>query len=249
MKAGNTVRRKITLKILLLLIPVLFLVSACKPGRNTELAERVYEMEGGPLVEGEEPEAIKEIKKELNHWEDELNDAITAARNTGRFYRTLGLKYLDYKMYGPAKDSFSRALEFSPENGRLYYYRGVALSRLAMTRQDPVVRQDEMVRAEQDYLRAIQVEPDFMSPYYSLAVLYIYELSRPFEAGPYLEKYVSVERSDGKGHMLYAQLLENMGQLEDAIDHYNKVLILPGTEEQKEQARIYLQRIKEEKWQ
>ncbi len=236
-------------QIALLLLTVMTLLLSCQPGRNTELAERVYEMEGGTLSAGEEPEEIREIRKELNRWEDELNDAITAGRNTGRFYRTLGLKFLDYKMYGPARDSFSRSLEFSPENGRLYYYRGVAQSRLALTTQSPEQKQDEMEMVEQDYLRAIQVEPRFMSPYFSLAILYIYELNRPFEAQPYLEEYLSVERSDSKAHLLYGQLLEDMGSLEEALDHYNKVLTLPGSEEQKQQTREYIQRIKEEKWQ
>ena len=233
----------------LFLIALVFLLAACQPGRNTELAERVYELEGGSAAEGQEPEEIREIRKDLNHWEDELNDAITAGRNTGRYYRTLGLKFLDYKMYGPARDSFSRALEFSPENGRLYYYRGVALSRMALTRQDPLLMQQEMTMVEQDYLRAIQVEPRFMSPYFSLAILYIYELNRPFEAQPYLEEYLSVERSDAKAHMLYGQLLEDAGALEEALDHYEKVLSLSGTEELKDKAREYIQRIKEEKWQ
>ncbi len=231
------------------LLMLTLVLASCQPGRNNELAERVYELEGGTVAEGEEPEEIREIRKDLNRWEKELNDAITAGRNTGRYYKTLGLKFLDYKMYGPARESFSKSLEFSPESGRLYYYRGVSLSRLALTRQDPELRQKEMNLVEQDYLRAIQVEPRFMPPYYSLSILYIYELGRPFEAQPYLEEYLSVERSDGKAHLLYGQLLEDMNSLEKALDHYNKVLTLPGTEEQKEQARLYIQRIKEEKWQ
>ena len=191
-----------TAQITILLATLLVLLLSCQAGRNTELAERVNEMEGGSGSAEEEPEEIREIRKELNRWEDELNDAITAGRNTGRFYKTLGLKFLDYKMYGPARDSFNRSLEFSPENGRLYYYRGVAQSRLALTTQNPVQKLDEMRMVEQDYLRAIQVEPRFMSPYFSLAILYIYELNRPFEAQPYLEEYLSVERSDSKAHLL-----------------------------------------------
>ena len=238
------------LTLILLLSAILLVMPGCKAGRNTELAERVYELENGSGGgDGEEPAEIREIRKELNRWEDELNDAITAGRNTGRFYKSLGLKFLDYKMYGPARDSFSRSLEFSPESGRLYYYRAVALSRLALTRQNPADRMKEMTLVEQDYLRAIAMEADFSPPYLSLGILYIYELNRPFEAAPYLEKYVSVERSDSKGQLLYAQLLEEMGQLEKAVDHYNRVLDLPSTEEEKDQAREYIQRIKEEKWQ
>ncbi len=237
------------MKRLFMFSAILVLTAACRPGRNTELAERVYELETGNPSSAAEPEEIRSIRKDLNRWEEELNDAITAGRNTGRYYKTLGLKFLDYKMYGPARDSFSRALELSPESGRLYYYRGLSLSRLALTRQEPDERMEEMLLVEKDYLRSIAVEPKFATPYYSIAILYIYELKRPFEAAPHLEKYVSIERSDSRGHLLYAQLLEDMGQLEKALDHYNKVLSLSQREDEKEQAREYIQRIKEEKWQ
>ena len=250
MAGYKSVLTYITAKLFFMFLAVLLFSTACRADRNTELAERVYELETGNSAElAPEPEEIRAIKKELNRWEDELNDAITAGRNTGRYYKTLGLKFLDYKMYGPARESFSRALEFSPESGRLYYYRGVALSRLALTRQDPAIRQEELTLVEKDYLRSISVEPKFATPYYSIAVLYIYELNRAFEAAPYLEKYLSIERSDSKGHLLYAQLLEDMGQLEKALDHYNKVLTLSGSQEEKDRAREYIQRIKEEKWQ
>jgi len=233
----------------LLLILLMTVLAGCRPGRNRDLAEEVYQLEPGADQDAPEvPEKIREIQKDINHWEDELNDALTAAKNTGRFYRVLGMKYMEYDMFGPARDSFSRSLEFTPENARLYYYRGIAVSRVAMTRQDEGTRQQEMEMAEADYIRAIQVEPIFMPPYYSLAVLYIYELNRPFEADLYLEKYVSVERSEPRGHLLYGQLLEQMGRLEEALDHYNKVLSLSASDEEKEQVKEYIRRIKEDKW-
>jgi len=223
---------------------VLMLLS-CQRNRNTELAERVYDLEqigSSP----EEPEKIKEIRKEINRWEKELNDAITAGKNIGRYYRTLGLKFLDYKMFAPARDSFSKALEITPENARLYYYRAVSISRLAISRDNAEEGQEELLLAEKDYLRAVSLEPKFMPPYYSLAILYIYELARPFEAEPYLDKYLSVERSDGRALLLYGQLLEQMGQAEKAMDQYTKLLALSGYTEEKQQAETYLQRIREE---
>lgn len=226
-----------------LFILSLIMLFSCKPGRNTELAERVYELES--LGDGEEPAEIKEIRKDINRWEKELNDAITAGKNTGRYYRVLGLKFMDYKMFGPARDSFSRAIEITPENGRLFYYRGVAISRLAVSRDNEDAKIKELLEAERDYKKAIQLEPRFMSPYYSLAILLIYELSRPFEALDPLEKYLEVERSDGRALLLYGQLLEQMDQAEAAMDQYIKLMGLSGYDAEKDQAEVYLKRIKE----
>ena len=234
---------KKTFTFICLVLTVLSL-TACRPGRNKELAERVYELEAAGNPE-EEPEKIREIKKEINRWEDELNDAIDAARHTGRYYKTLGLKYMDYKMFGPAAESFSRALEITPENARVYYYRAVANGRLAVSRDDAQQSAEELLSVERDYKKAIDLEPRFMSPYYSLAVLYIYELERPFEAAPYLDKYLEVERSDGRALLLYGQLLEQMDRPEEAMDIYRRLLSLTDYKAEKEQAALYLERIRE----
>ena len=231
------------MRIVCLILAVLAL-TACRPGRNKELAERVYELENIGSAE-EEPEKIREIKKEINHWEKELNDAIDAARHTGRFYRTLGLKYMDYKMFGPAAMSFSRAIEITPENGRLYYYRAVANGRLAVSRDDAELRAEGLASVEEDYKRAVSLDARFMPPYYSLAILYIYELERPFEAAPYLEKYLEVERSDGRALLLYGQLLEQMNRPEEAVDLYRRLLSLTDYAAEQKQAELYLERIRE----
>lgn len=218
--------------------------TACRPGRNRDLAERVYELEKVGSGE-EEPEKIREIKKEIDRWEKELNDAIDAARHTGRFYKTLGLKYMDYKMFGPAGQSFSRAIEITPENARLYYYRAVANGRLAVSRDDAQQKAEELASVEEDYRRAISLEARFMPPYYSLAVLYIYELERPFEAEPYLEAYLDVERSDGRALLLHGQLLEQMNRPEDAMDVYRRLLSLTDYKAEQAQASLYMERIRE----
>jgi len=236
--------KKIPLHITLTAVCALMFLS-CHGDRNADLAERVYDLEQIGSSD-EEPDKIKEIKKEINHWEKQLNDAITASKNTGRYYRVLGLKFLDYKMFAPARDSFSRALEITPENARLYYYRAVSISRLAISRDNPEETQKELLLSEKDYKRAISLDPKFMSPYYSLAILYIYELARPFEAEPYLKKYLDVERSDGRALLLYGQLLEQMGQPEKAVDQYTKLIALSGYTEEKKQAETYLKRIREE---
>ncbi len=224
-------------------LSLLAILSSCKPMRNNELAERVYDIE--QLGEGEEPAKIKEIRKDINRWEDELNDAITAGKNTARYYRVLGLKFMDYEMYGPAVESFTRALEVTSGDSRMFYYRGVAVSRLAITRNDPEQRAGELEQAEGDYLRAISLDARYTAPYYSLAILYIYELNRAFEAEPYLEQYLKIERSDGRALLLYGQLLEQMGMSEKAMEQYNRLLTISGFSSEKEQARQYLDRIRE----
>ena len=236
---------KMRIVLIFLLIPFVFLLFSCRPRRNNELAQRVYELEQIGSTEAE-PDDIKEIRKDINHWEKELNDAISAGKNTGRYYRVLGLKFLDYKMFAPGRDSFSRAIEITPENGRLYYYRAVSLSKLAVSRDDEDEKAGELAAAEKDYLKAIALDPRFMPPYYSLGILYIYELSRPFEAGPYLNKYLDIERSDGRALLLYGQLLEQMEQPEKAMDQYTKLMSLSGYTAEKEQASLYLNRIREE---
>lgn len=219
-------------------------LSSCKAKRNDDLAKRVYEME--QIGTSEEPEEIKKIRKDINRWEDELNDAITAGKNTARYYRTLGLKFMDYEMFAPARDSFSRGLEITSSDARMYYYRAIAVSKLAVSRDSAEQTLEEIKQAEEDYIRAISLEPRYMPPYYSIAILYIYELERPFEAESYLQQYLKIERSDGRALLLYGQLLEQMGMSEKAMDQYNTLLSVSGFNAEKEQARLYLERVRED---
>ncbi len=230
-----------------LLLAVLVLFFSCHRNRNEDLARRLYELEDNdPGNSEKEPEKIRAIKKELDHWEKELNKAITAGRNTGRFYKALGLKYMDYKMFGPGVESFSKALEISPENARVLYYRGVSLGRLAMTMENPLKKEETLKQVEQDYKQAIRLEPRYMPPYLSLSILYIYEFLDYPAAKPFLETYLKVERSNGKALLLYGQLLEELNAPEKAMDQYTKLLALKGYESEKAQAEIYLERVKKE---
>jgi tetratricopeptide (TPR) repeat protein len=230
--------------LVIMVLTASFALSSCKPMRNDDLAKRVYEME--QTGSAEEPEKIKEIRKDINRWEDELNDAITAGKNTARYYRTLGLKFMDYDMFGPARDSFSRGLEITSSDARMYYYRAVAVSKLAVSRDSAEQTLEEIIQAEEDYKRAISLEPRYMPPYYSIAILYIYELESPFEAESYLQQYLKIERSDGRALLLYGQLLEQMGMSEKAMDQYNTLLSISGFNAEKEQARLYLERVRED---
>ncbi len=223
------------------------LVFSCHGNRNEALAKRVYELEEGGRKNPEEvPEKIQAIKKDLNHWEKELNKAISAGRNTQRFYKALGLKYMDYKMFGPAVECFSKALEISPGNARLFYYRAVSMGRLAIAMDEPANREAKLRQVERDYKEAISLDARYMPPYFGLAILQIYEFQDYAEAKPYLESYLKVERSDGKAMLLYGQLLEEMKSPEKAMDQYTKLLSLKGHESEKAQARIYLERIRKE---
>ena len=72
------------------------------------------------------PGNIEEIKKGIEKYDSEAQELVEKNAKIGIWYKILGTRYLDRKMYGKALESFQSALEFYPENPNLYYYVGVS---------------------------------------------------------------------------------------------------------------------------
>ncbi len=221
--------------LIVFLIPFLL---GCKEGdRNRELAQRVNDTLNFP---GGQTQDVVETQRRIDKLEDELNQIILGVGDLEVLYATLGVKYLDLTMYGPAEEAFSKAIGIDPRNYNLYYGRALARGNLAKTRSREEKRNADLLAAEADYLRVIELNRAYPLPYYGLAILYIYEFDRPFEAEPLLSYYVEKEPGDGRALLLYAQLLRQMGRNNRAAEQYSRILALEGYEEEKAQARAQL---------
>ena len=71
------------------------------------------------------PTTIEEYKDAIEKYEKRVADIQLAQQQIGIWYKILGTKYLENKMYGEALKSFQTALEYYPDNQNLYYWVGV----------------------------------------------------------------------------------------------------------------------------
>ena len=101
------------------LFGIIVLLSSC--GVSNKRIIRLQKMEervGNPTT-------IEELTDAIAKYDERIADLQLSEQQVGIWYKILGTRYLDNKMYGKALESFQTALKYYPDNQNLYYYVGV----------------------------------------------------------------------------------------------------------------------------
>ncbi len=193
------------------------LISSCSESRNREsLAGRM----------AEDDERISELKADIRAVDKQVEKTIEAVRDKGTYWRLLGLKYMDYKMWGEALSAFDEATAIYPESAALLYNRALTAAQMALASDTPELKSAYIARAETGYRRAISVDPRYTSSLYALSVLLVFELDRPLEALPLLQDFLKIERSNINGRFLLARVYLEAGMKSEALNLYEEIMDL-----------------------
>lgn len=216
----------------LLLLVVLILPSCEEAANRGELAERIAATEG----DGSTDARVAELRADIRSVQNEAEKVIQSVRDEGTFWRLLGLKYMDMQMWGEALEAFEEASEIYPAYPAILYYRGLSAANLALSADRPSERSALLARAEASYRRSIETDTRYTNPYYALAILLVFELDRPLEAGPILDEYLRIERSDTRARFLRARVYLEAGRPELAIRLYDEIIDISTDKEEKNRA-------------
>ena len=212
-----TVATFLSRALLIAVLAILPLISSCGESRNREsLAERM----------AEDDERISELKAKIRGVDKQVEKTIEAVKDKGTYWRLLGLKYMDYKMWGEALAAFDEATEIYPENAPLLYNRALTAAQMALSSDTPELKASYFARAETGYRRAITVDPLYTPSLYALSVLLVFELDRPLEAAPLLQDYLKIERSNINGRFLLARVYLEAGMKSEALNLYEEIMDL-----------------------
>lgn len=212
-----------------------------------ERIKRLQELEEGvsrPTTEAELQEAIKKYQRRVD-------DIMIAEGRVGIWYKILGSRYMEQKMYKKALKCFQSALDYYPENQNLFYQVGLAASLVAKNTLDfdgmnnNTGQQHYYSLAVSSYKRAIEIDPKYSKAIYSLSVLYVFELGIPKEAISILESVVEREKKPLKHMFLLARAYYLIGENEKAISMYQNIISLTGSKAQKEEAQSNIKFIEE----
>ncbi|MBB6481969.1 tetratricopeptide repeat protein [Spirochaeta isovalerica] len=225
MMKGRKVKRTMTGSLMLLLTLILIMFSSCNQ-TDTDLLQRMAAMENGAdpetVLEGDENYA--KLKKDIAVFRKILDEKVDAAEKLGTYYKLIGLKYVDYGMYGLGLEAFQEALAIYPENPNVLYYAGLCSARLYKTEGSVVKSGQYLDQAVRYYEASLAVNNRFSSPMYGLAVLYVYELNMPELAIPLLEMYNTIQKSSIDGRFLLAAAHYAAGDEDEAVDLYNDII-------------------------
>nr|MBQ2234141.1 tetratricopeptide repeat protein [Treponema sp.] len=223
-------------KIVFFILTCLFLFSSC--GVSNKRIIRMQKMEEGVGS----PTTIEELKTAIEKYDARIADLQLSQSQVGIWYKILGTRYLDNKMYGEALKAFQSALQYYPDNQNLYYYVGICAGYMSHTALDYNAtgnmeqKYNYLKLAETAYLRAIEIEPRYSRALYALSVLYVYELDEPAKAIPYLEKVLDIEKKHTDAMFVLARAYYSTYEFDKAIEMYDKIISVTTSDKKKADA-------------
>lgn len=215
------------------------LFCGCSLNGKQILAKRIQNMQkssGNPVT-------IEEIKDAIRKYDAEAQELQQKNAKIGLWYKILGTRYIDRKMYGEALECFQRALEFYPENPNLYYYVGICAGYMSKASLDFNAtgsfekKKNYLKLAESAYLRAVDIDARFANALYGLGILYMYELDDAEKAVTYLERYLDIETRSIDGMFALAGAYYVNDEFDKSVALYDKIISISKSEKNKADAQ------------
>ncbi len=213
-------------KIATVLTTTLLLISFISCGKSNKSILRHQKMEEGVA----NPTTIEELEIAIEKYSERVADIQLANSQVGIWYKILGTRYLDTKMYGEALKCFQEALKYYPDNQNLYYYVGVCAGYMSHAALDfggsgsTEVKYNYLKLAEEAYKRAITIEDRYVRALYGLGVLYVFELDESDKAIPHLEKALSIDTKNIDAMFVLARAYYSTYEFDKAVQMYDKII-------------------------
>jgi tetratricopeptide (TPR) repeat protein len=213
------------------------LIAYGKGESRGELAARI-----AGLGRDESPGTIEELKAEIARYEKQIEAHVRDAARTGNYWKILARRLQDRGLHNEAIGALERAIYYAPEDPALHYFTGISAATAAKSSHDYPGRDNRererlFALAEEAYRRAIELDGRYLNPRYGIAVLYVFELGRPEEAVPHLEKYLEISRNDVDAMFVLARAYFMTGNYQLAADLYTRIIGLTKDEAKRLEAQ------------
>jgi tetratricopeptide (TPR) repeat protein len=212
------------------MIALLALLGSCAPEDPRLTSMR--NLEPQPPTE----DRVEELKRLIAEYEQIVSEAVQAAVRQADALKLLGQEYMRQQLYGPALDAFEEAIRIEPGNHVLHYLAGVAAGFIGKAQARPDVQQEYLRISERAYLEAIELEPGYLDARYGLSVLYVFELGEPVKALPHLERALEASDSHVPALFVLARAHVALGNIDDAIDAYDRIIRVASDDESRRRA-------------
>lgn len=218
--------RKLTMLYCAVFLAIVTFASCVSCGVSNKTIVRMQHLEENV----DHPTSIEELKEAIAKYQKRVADIQLAETQIGIWYKILGTRYLDNKMYGEAMKSFQSALEYYPNNQNLYYWVGICAGYMSHAALDfegtgsSTRKMNYLKLSEEAYKRAIEIEPRFASALYAIGVLYTFELDECEKAIPYLETLLTIEKRHLDGMFVLARAYYATYQFDKAVEMYDRII-------------------------
>ncbi|MDR1411958.1 MAG: tetratricopeptide repeat protein [Spirochaetaceae bacterium] len=194
-------------------------------GERNRLARRIAEL-GNP---GGPPETVEGLREAISLYEKQIEQHVKDAAQTGVYWKILATRLQDRGLHNEALKALEQAVYYSPQDPSLLYLTGISAARVAKGFLDfrggaAGSSESYYALAEDAYRKAIAVDDRYVKPMYALGVLYVFELGRPADAIPVMERYLDLTSNDVEGMALLAHAYALTSQYEFALNLYDRIL-------------------------
>jgi tetratricopeptide (TPR) repeat protein len=210
-----------------------------------ELARRIAELS----PRGGVPVTIEGLRAAIAIYDEAIEEHVRDAAQTGAYWKILAVRLTDRGMHQDALEALEMAIRYNGEDPTPFYLTGVSAAMVAKNslafpsgnsfsqESIPAERERYFAMAERAYLRAIELDAAYAKPRYGLGILYTFELERPAEAIPHLEKYLELMNRDVDAMFALARAYYMTGLYEKAIDLYDRVTVSTKDTNKQQEAR------------
>ena len=198
-----------------------------------ELAARIFNQGNGSS-----PNTIAELRRSISAYEKRIERHVKDAAKNSSYWKLLAVRLQDRGLHGEALEALEQALYYSPEDPFLHYYTGISAGIMAKSvhifpGRDNTERYRYYDLAEEAFLRAISLDSRYLRPRYSLGVLYVFDLDRPEDAVPHLERCLEISRNDIDTMFVLARAFFMLKRYQSALDIYDRILTLTKDEQKR----------------
>lgn len=238
-------KKAVTVIMCLLLVTML---TGCKSSGKDVLKKRIERMEST----SSNPVSLEEIEAAIKEYNKEAEEISQKHSQVGMWYKVVGLKYLDKKMYGKAMENFQEALKYYPDNANLYYYVGNCAGYLGNSSLDFEATgsyeqmENYYALSEKAYLRALAIDDRYAYALYGISVLYVYQLNQPEDAIPHLEKLLTIDTKNIDGMFVLANAYYLTRNYDKATEMFDKIIASTKSDKTKQQAEANKKQVLDE---
>jgi len=199
---------------------VMMTLFSCNDARQAAL-NRLLQQDTGKA----DAQTLADLKAGLDEYQKEADRTIKATEKIGVYYRLIAQKYYDEGMFGEALAAYEKALKYYPENSIIHALAAASASVMAKS-IEPVKpeRAQFFTTAEFHYQRAIALDPKNLDALYALSILYVYELKRPSEAIPLLERVLAVDTGNVDAMFVMGAANVLTGNIQKAVSWYDRIV-------------------------
>jgi tetratricopeptide (TPR) repeat protein len=225
--------------ILLLAAAVLGVYLAERQKSRYELARRIADLS----PRGGVPTTVEGLRSAIAIYEEALEEHVRIAAQSGTYWKILAVRLADRGMHADALDALEKSIRYNGEDPTLFYLTGVSAAFMAKNAlgfsQGGVQAEEDRyyTMAERAYLRAVELDSTYAKPRYGLGILYSFELDRPADAVPHLERYLELMSRDVDAMFALARSYYMTDNYEKAVDLYDRIIVSTKDADKKDEAR------------